>query len=115
MIASRHDVEDDHELRKVNEPVIVFIVNSEDMFLHLWDIFVRQGFGHQVTKVSWLHFSIWVFCYEGVKHIDNLGFLQPTGLGQGGDVLLPEHRLPILRPHPVQQVQPVLWWVCYQL
>merc|ERR1712227_358802 len=63
----RHHVEDDHELHKVDIPIIVGIIYSKHMLLHLTGIFLWHCLRHHCAEIFWLHLAIWVFSNKSIK------------------------------------------------
>ena len=111
-----HAVEDHHKLLEVDIPIVVGVIYPKHVLLHLPCIFLWQSLSkvnikffatfqltnlrHHFTEVFWFHLPIWMFCHPGIKGSLDLRPVLPTRAHQAGDVLLSQHRLPVLRSHP---------------
>ena len=95
----RHNVENDHELDKVDITVVVGIVNPENMFLHFAGVFLRHGLRHHLPEVRRLHLPVGMLRDESLKGPLNICRLHPTRFGQSLNVLVPEDRLAVLGSH----------------
>ena len=103
-----HNVEDQHELDKVNVAVVVGVVDPEDVLLHLGRVALGHRLLHHLPELLWLHLAVGVGLQEGSKVLLDLGGIHATGLGEGGNVLLPEHGGSILVAHTEVGLEEVL-------